>query len=415
MNYKTDNLNTEEIIHQVQKRLDYSVDYKNRCKIIEDIDKDFGEDINSLYCAYSITNSKTFSNNGIMDKINQLFETMSNYLLMADGKCETEEQKKSASEYPFKSQENLKDGKAEKFLCLEDFINILKTNEYENVFNSKTKIKDITVQYVVDNIRDCEYILDYIKFEKEVTKIIKSLENQYEDRVKNKEEPKNIEGLKWTNNDTGNTYYYTAQQYFTLRRGVGYTGNNCKELNQDVIAVFKEYYRPFSSRRSPQEMEFGRIIDLDFFDEEHVRGLILNSCMVGWSSKFDFFVRRLDRIIDNVFLSPTEFKVYTLLRNGKYGEFSFCEMEKQKYSQTEIAKILGIRQQNVAKALNRITKKVMQEYEIEFEDYYYTFLVKGKYKTCSECGNVKLLNPRNFLYRNDTKNYENRCRVCRGR
>lgn len=406
-------LNTDELVQLVHERLDYSVDYEERCKIIEEIDRDFGVDINELYSAYGISNSKTFANEGIMSKLNSLFDTMSNYLLMAEVKNETKEQKENKSEYPYKDQADLKDGKSDRFLCLEDFVHALKASDYENVFETKTKIKDLTVQYVIDNIKDCPYITDYIEYEEFAMSVIKCLESQYELKLKQGLEPDDIVDLKWVNPRTKRVYYYTAQEYFILRKSVGYTGHNCRELNQDVIAVFKAYHQPFSAKRNAQEFEIGRKIDIDFFDEEHVRGLLLNCCLTGWNDRFDYFVGKLDKLVESAGLSDVEMQVYRLLRTGREENFGFADMEKQKFTQTEIGKILGVARPTVSKCIDRIVGKVIMRYEVEFEDYYYTFLVKGKYKTCKKCKKNKLENPDNFRFRPNRNKYDSICSNCR--
>ena len=65
-------------------------------------------------------------------------------------------------------------------------------------------------------------------------------------------------------------------------------------------------------------------------------------------------------------------------------------------TQFDIAKGLNITQQHVASTLNKIAIRVVNVFEVKYEDWYYLNLVKGRYKKCSCCGGIKLANERYF-------------------
>lgn len=68
------------------------------------------------------------------------------------------------------------------------------------------------------------------------------------------------------------------------------------------------------------------------------------------------------------------------------------ELWRRDKTQEVIGKIVGISQQAVAKKIDKIVSKVINEYEKQYEEkHYYMNLVKGKYKKCNKCGDIKLL------------------------
>jgi hypothetical protein len=57
----------------------------------------------------------------------------------------------------------------------------------------------------------------------------------------------------------------------------------------------------------------------------------------------------------------------------------------------DIAEILDVDENSVTKNIIAINKKFCDAYEILFTEYYYTFLVKGTYKTCKKCRQSKII------------------------
>lgn len=81
-------------------------------------------------------------------------------------------------------------------------------------------------------------------------------------------------------------------------------------------------------------------------------------------------------------------------------------------TQQTIAENLGVTQQNISKYLNSIVCKVKQQYEIEHEDWLNLNYLKGTYKKCSKCGEVKLISKFDL----DCKNKDSlktKCKTCR--
>lgn len=66
------------------------------------------------------------------------------------------------------------------------------------------------------------------------------------------------------------------------------------------------------------------------------------------------------------------------------------------------------------RGLDIIPKKISQQYKLEYEDWYYTEVEKGQYKTCSKCGEVKLVSQ---FTPDATKSsgYKSCCKNCRNK
>lgn len=350
-------MNTQELLSNIYKRLDYTKPYEQRKEIIQKIEDDYGEELNQAYEEYAIVVSHTMANNQILERINKVFEDMTNYLLHSS-------EKTTEDEYPFKDESALKDGVHETGYDIKHFANKIRSMDYEdkNVFKCKQSFETLTVKYVLDNMNKCSYIQNYIDFERNVVKIICDLQNQLTEKFNDEMSDENI--LKYKNKKTKIEYKYTPSDLMRLKKSVGYRRNNCIELNQDVIEMYKNYFRPFGSNTSDSGFEIGRRMEIDFTSFDEVRGLLLVCSLTDWSDEFEKMVLKLDNTISNIGLSDVENKVYTLLRQGKSVDEDYNNIKKQTYSQTEIAEILKIKQPNVNKTIVRISKKVCEYYNL---------------------------------------------------
>ncbi len=83
---------------------------------------------------------------------------------------------------------------------------------------------------------------------------------------------------------------------------------------------------------------------------------------------------------------------------------------KKGTTQSEIAKQLDIAQKNVNLHIDRIVNKFIDKYiEIYEDEYYYVYLVKGRYKKCSKCGEIKLIQR---FDKNGKGRYRSNCKDC---
>lgn len=76
-----------------------------------------------------------------------------------------------------------------------------------------------------------------------------------------------------------------------------------------------------------------------------------------------------------------------------------------------ISNIMEVNEKTIRRKLDKIVNKVISEYEKQYEEkHYYMNLVKGKYKKCNECGDIKLVKR---FDKNGKKGYMPKCKECR--
>ena len=134
---------------------------------------------------------------------------------------------------------------------------------------------------------------------------------------------------------------------------------------------------------------------LDMFDKDHVKALLAIPKDMEVAS--DLYMTR-DILVENAGLTDTQ--------------MSILELWKKDRTLQSIANALGMSHSNVKKHLDKIVNKVINQYEKEYEEnHYYLNVVKGKYKKCTHCGEVKLIS----RFGNDSKGTygkKSKCKEC---
>ena len=76
----------------------------------------------------------------------------------------------------------------------------------------------------------------------------------------------------------------------------------------------------------------------------------------------------------------------------------------------DIAKDLGVKKITISQALDRVVELIIKQYEEEYENWYYLNIRKGTYKTCSKCGEIKLISQ---FDKKGKQGFQSRCKKCR--
>lgn len=418
-NYKT--LSTDMIVKEIYKLLDYSLDYEDRVKTIEYIDEEFGEALQHHYFTYKTSNLKRYENRTAYDRICNVYDKMSEYILFSNHDLDDTEIDKDGltaaerkSSYTFSQESNLKTMQSKSDISLDTYMYTMSNSDgttkiqYDDQNHATYTLKDFE-----DKVDECPYIRTYMEFNKNARRIIKILDKQANKLIAKGVPFKQIKGLKYKN-PSGKVFYYDAEHLSAIKRGIGYTKNNSKEIDQDMITIYREWFKPIYFQSVTRAQEFTRKMDLDFMDREHMAGLIKTSCLTGQFGKFDEYVYRLDKLVKQANLTELELQVYNVLRKGKGLDLDKNKYEDNMTTISECARILERSQSKVDEAFNSLVDKVMDKYEETYEDYYFTYIARGTYKTCSKCNDVKLANERYFRKRSDGKGdgYRNECRKC---
>jgi hypothetical protein len=114
----------------------------------------------------------------------------------------------------------------------------------------------------------------------------------------------------------------------------------------------------------------------------------------------------LENLIEKTDLEPYEKDIIILKIDGLTGE-EICKEINKKYNMT-------LSEDNLSRIYNTyIPKKIANTYDDLYEEWLYTFKVKGRYKKCNKCGENKLLNERHFYKEPKGKDgFKNTCIKC---
>lgn len=216
-----DKKQTDELIKEINSKLNYSLPLEKRMDVLEELGKDLIPRLNELNFYYS-TNKSQYANNKIKEKIDHTLEKINEYILFCSG-----DDVPSKTEYTYKRQADLKDASANE-INLENYMtsinkmkNLKSYGEYYPVLSKKKVNKRQSVVYiskdefgknvkvkekiysVVDLVKDmdrCPYLKDYDDYNKAARDII----GAYEEIVYNIEKKikKHKKSIKKLNNST---------------------------------------------------------------------------------------------------------------------------------------------------------------------------------------------------------------------
>lgn len=139
----------------------------------------------------------------------------------------------------------------------------------------------------------------------------------------------------------------------------------------------------------------------DFFDKEHVMALLKMPPVENLMTDVGCLVYDLNRLLEQCKLTPADREILELYRQDDV-------------TVGDIADKLEITHPVVNGILNKICDKIIDVYEGVFEDWYYLNKVKGQYKRCSRCKNIKIINQRNFSVNPSSRDgFYSICRSCK--
>ena len=115
----------------------------------------------------------------------------------------------------------------------------------------------------------------------------------------------------------------------------------------------------------------------------------------------------LENLIEKTDLEPYEKDIIILKIDGLTGE-EICKEINKKYHMT-------LSEDNLSRIYNTyIPKKIANTYDVLYEEWLYTFKVKGRYKKCVKCGEIKLINNDRYFGK-DSRNkdgFQSICKKC---
>lgn len=168
---------------------------------------------------------------------------------------------------------------------------------------------------------------------------------------------------------------------------------------KDAQLEYKKYKKGTISFKQPLRGSTVTDYDeIDMFQKSHVLALLnMSPRKITAEDDLSLILYDLELILKDITVREEDFEIVEMYRKG--------------FSQDDIVEELGVAQQNVNQVLSKLANSVMCEYEDKYEDWYYLDRVKGKYKTCSKCGEVKLTSK----FRKESKvndGLRNSCKKC---
>lgn len=242
-----------------------------------------------------------------------------------------------------------------------------KTDDEVIVFRAKKNYK-LSPKDSINSKDKCNY--EEIKNYNDFKQYLLSITYNGEDISLQKESKKKREELVDKINNMSNSEFNmtSASLYRTVK-------NQLPTLEDDMLYVKNSKERPIKWK-SPLK-DSGNEIDwsyLDMFDVNHVKALLQVKKDIDISNEILIDIYDL---IEKTDLSNRQKEILDMWRNDK--------------TQQYIADKLGCSRTVVIKQLDKIVRKIIDSYEKEYEEnYYYLNVVKGKYKRCSRCGEIKL-------------------------
>lgn len=160
------------------------------------------------------------------------------------------------------------------------------------------------------------------------------------------------------------------------------------ELRKDQVA-YKDSMKKYVNAKSVINQSLNGEIDVNFRDQEVIEFLfheyshLKEYSFDNLSSDLKHILMDFENLVDNTPFSQIVKDVFILKIDGLSHEEINKALEHKyaiTFSKKHISQLLR----------SAIPKKIIETYRKQFEDWYFLEVVKGTYKTCSKCNEVKL-------------------------
>ena len=180
-----------------------------------------------------------------------------------------------------------------------------------------------------------------------------------------------------------------------------YLVRNIGEIKKDMLKCKELLELPIKWKAPLKDSGYRNLDDFDMFDEEHVSMALKvyrDLKIVDFQNDLDCIIYDLGQLLNKCSLSIEQQEILRLWQMG--------------YKNRDIANMLNISEVKVGRTMKMIINKIISLYEESYEDYYTLNIIKGTYKTCKECGKVKLINK---FSPNGKHGYRPSCKECRNK
>ena len=144
-------------------------------------------------------------------------------------------------------------------------------------------------------------------------------------------------------------------------------------MRKDQLLIKEAFVKPLRFK-SPLPDTFSRPdwSQFDFFDETQVEALLYTSRNTSYSDERQDLVDNLSKYIKAAKFNPLDTEILHGLHTGeRIGNIAI---------RTDQAR------RTITRRISLIVKEIVKQHELFYSDWYYTHVVKGKYKKCLICG-----------------------------
>ena len=152
---------------------------------------------------------------------------------------------------------------------------------------------------------------------------------------------------------------------------------NLKLLKIDMLDIKKKLERPIIWKSPLKDSGCPDYDMLDMFDKNVVKELLKVHKEVDLQDDLSCIIVDLNNLVKRVKFTDKQKEVLELWRKG--------------VETNVIAEELGVKPQSALDCLNGAINSIIKQYEEDYENWYYLNIRKGVYKTCSRCGETKLI------------------------
>ena len=352
-------------INVIMSKLDYGVtDFNERLYIVGEICKDdfFIEYFDNYFKVSPTTKEELSLDNNICNSL----ERVADYLIFSDDGKESES---SVMNY----SKQIKVSKNEKSIEDLKYSDELEDVEPRKDLNYKKEIKQVITN---SDLKRSEYLRELKKTRDDLSEV-------------NKKHKQNLN----TTNDDSKASFYISRKINGIIKSIDYSMVSYKDSMFGTI-----YFK----RVMPDSTDMQDFM-IDFKEISHIQALL--EC-------------KPVPVLSNKWYSYASFALEEMINDTKH------KMKKEDLEILEIARMCsdctyieilneyGITKTHLKKSLKRIAKIINKHYLDICEDLWYLNMVKGTYKKCSDCGNIKLVQKFDKdKYSND--GYKNQCKECR--
>lgn len=297
--------------------------------------------------------------------IARILESLGTYILILDKKKDNEEYIKV-----YHSEELFK-----RALKEERLINKIALNMNEAMYAKGTH--DENVEFAILSIP--KNFKKEKKFTKKDDNSLEKLDKKYGDKYPGFRDYynsyKHFKRLAYelTHDNDGNVIKLNKEQ--ERRKKLLY--KHIKGLKEDMFDYLNAKMRPIMMKSPLKDSGTPSWDMYDELDKGHIKALLSFTDRIDLQDDLSVIIRDLNNTISECEFTDIQWNVLKLLRQDKIQE--------------DIGYILNISQQMVNTHINAIVNKIYNKNLEKYTDWYYLNIVKGAYKKCSKCGEVKII------------------------